>query len=157
MRRAPTSTEEFERRPKTARNSEIDTKTKQLNAAERLFSDKGLEAVSHRDIALAATVNLAALNYHFGSRQAFIRAVIKRRVEPINAHRLAALARAERQMGGAPVPADKFTSILNGQFKMAFGGDRASLTFRPLVRWLAQTWPETVNFRFLGWRQSTYS
>src|SRR5437773_3855978 len=99
MRRAPTSTEEFERRPKTARKSEIDTKTKLLNAAERLFSDKGIEAVSHRDIALAAAVNLAALNYHFRSRQTFIRAVIKRRVEPINAHRLAALARAERQMG----------------------------------------------------------
>src|SRR6266481_9219101 len=106
MRRAPTSTEEFERRPKTARKSEIDTKAKLLNAAERLFSDKGIEAVSHRDIALAAAVNLAALNYHFGSRQAFIRAVIKRRVEPINAHRLAALARAG-QMGGAPVPTDK--------------------------------------------------
>ena len=77
MRRAPTSTEEFKRRPKTARKSEIDTKTKLLNAAERLFSDKGIEAISHRDIALAAAVNLAALNYHFGSRQAFIRAVIK--------------------------------------------------------------------------------
>ncbi len=76
MRRAPTSTEEFERRPKTARKSEIDTKTKLLNAAERLFSDKGIEAVSHRDIALAAAVNLAALNYHFRSRQAFIQAVI---------------------------------------------------------------------------------
>ena len=83
MRRAPTSTEECERCPKAARNSEIDTKTKLLNAAERLFSDKGIEAVSHRDIALAAAVNQAALNYHFGSRQAFIRAVIKRRVEPI--------------------------------------------------------------------------
>ena len=114
MRRAPTSTEEFERRPKTARKSEIDTKTKLLNAAERLFSDKGIEAVSHRDIALAAAVNLAALNYHFGSRQAFIRAVIKRRVEPINAHRLAALARAERQMGGAPVPTDKILEAFFG-------------------------------------------
>ena len=99
MRRAPTSTEEFERRPKTARKSEIDTKTKLLNAAERLFSDKGIEAVSHRDIALAAAVNLAALNCHFGSRQAFIQAVIKRRVEPINAHRLAALAKGSATNG----------------------------------------------------------
>jgi len=114
MRRAPTSTEEFERRPKTARKSEIDTKTKLLNAAERLFSDKGIEAVSHRDIALAAAVNLAALNYHFRSRQAFIQAVIKRRVEPINAHRLAALARAARQMGGAPVPTDKILEAFFG-------------------------------------------
>jgi AcrR family transcriptional regulator len=114
MRTASISTEKFERRPKTARNSEIDTKTKLLNAAERLFSDKGIEALSHRDIASAAALNLAALNYHFGSRQAFIRAVIKRSVEPINAHRLAALARAERQMSGAPVPTDKILEVFFG-------------------------------------------
>jgi hypothetical protein len=39
MRRTITSTEQFERRPLTARNSEIDTKTRLLDAAERLFSD----------------------------------------------------------------------------------------------------------------------
>jgi AcrR family transcriptional regulator len=91
----------------TPRHSEIDTKTRLLDAAERLFSDRGFEAVSHRDIALAAAVNLAAVNYHFGSKDRFIRAVIKRRVDSINARRLAALARAERQEGDAPVPTDK--------------------------------------------------
>jgi AcrR family transcriptional regulator len=95
MRRT-TSTEQFERRPLTARNSEIDTKTRLLDAAERLFSDRGFEAVSHRDIAVAAAVNLAAVNYHFGSNDRFTRAVIKRRLDSINARRLAALARAER-------------------------------------------------------------
>jgi AcrR family transcriptional regulator len=44
-------------------------------------------------------VNLAAVNYHFGSKDRFIRAVIKRRVDSINARRLAALDRAERQEG----------------------------------------------------------
>src|SRR2546427_12990825 len=39
---------------------------------------------------------------------------IKRRVEPINAHRLAALARADRQMGGAPVPTDKILEAFFG-------------------------------------------
>jgi AcrR family transcriptional regulator len=91
----------------TPRHSEIDTKTRLLDAAERLFSDRGFEAVSHRDIALAAAVNLAAVNYHFGSKDRFIWAVIKRRVDSINARRLAALARAERQEGDAPVPTDK--------------------------------------------------
>jgi AcrR family transcriptional regulator len=91
----------------TPRHSGIDTKTRLLDAAERLFSDRGFEAVSHRDIALAAAVNLAAVNYHFGSKDRFIRAVIKRRVDSINARRLAALARAERQEGDAPVPTDK--------------------------------------------------
>ena len=107
MRRTITSTEQSERRPLTARNSEIDTKTRLLDAAERLFSDRGFEAVSHRDIAVAAAVNLAAVNYHFGSKDRFIRAVIKRRVDSINARRLAALARADRQEGNAPVPTDK--------------------------------------------------
>src|SRR5438270_14040152 len=44
----------------TTRNSGIDTKTNLPNAAERLFSDKGIEAVSHREIALTAAVNLSA-------------------------------------------------------------------------------------------------
>jgi AcrR family transcriptional regulator len=92
----------------------IDTKTRLLDAAERLFSDRGFEAVSHRDIAGAAAVNLAAVNYHFGSKDRFIRAVIKRRVDSINARRLAALARAERQEGNAPVPTDKILEAFFG-------------------------------------------
>jgi hypothetical protein len=64
MRRTTTSTEQSERRPLTARNSEIDTKTRLLDDAERLFSDRSFEAVFHRDIAVAAALNLAAVNYH---------------------------------------------------------------------------------------------
>jgi hypothetical protein len=41
MRRTIASTKQSERRPLTARNSEIDTKTRLLNVAERLFSDRG--------------------------------------------------------------------------------------------------------------------
>jgi AcrR family transcriptional regulator len=92
----------------------IDTKTRLLDAAERLFSDRGFEAVSHRDIAVAAAVNLAAVNYHFGSKDRFIRAVIKRRVDSINARRLAALARAEREEENAPVPAEKILEAFLG-------------------------------------------
>jgi AcrR family transcriptional regulator len=109
-----TYTERSERRPPTARNSEIDTKTRLLGAAERLFSDKGFEAVSHRNIASAAAVNLAAVNYHFGSKDQLIRAVVKRRVESLNARRLAALARAERRAGSTPVPTDKILEAFLG-------------------------------------------
>jgi AcrR family transcriptional regulator len=101
------SAERSKRRLGRARNSEIDTKARLLDAAERPFPDKGVEAVSRWDIALAAGVNLAAVNYHFGSRQEFIRAVIKRRAEAINARRLAALARTEQQAGSASVPTDE--------------------------------------------------
>jgi AcrR family transcriptional regulator len=114
MRRANISTEQAEKRPPTARYSEIDTKIRLLDTAERLFSDRGFEAVSHRDIAAAAAVNLAAVNYHFGSKDRFIRAVIKRRIDSINACRLAALARVERQEGSAPVPTDKILEAFFG-------------------------------------------
>jgi AcrR family transcriptional regulator len=114
MRSTITSTGQFERRPLTARNSEIDTKTRLLDAAEGLFSDRGFEAVSHRDIAEAAAVNLAAINYHFGSKDRFIRAVIKRRVASINARRLAALTRAERQERNTPIPTDQILEAFFG-------------------------------------------
>jgi AcrR family transcriptional regulator len=109
-----THTERSERRPITARNSEVDTKTRLLDAAERLFSNKGFEAVSHRDIASAAAVNLAAVNYHFGSKDQLVRAVIKRRVDSLNARRLAALARAERRAGSKPVPTDSILEAFLG-------------------------------------------
>jgi len=113
MKMTKTCTERSETLP-TTRNSEIDTKMRLLDAAERLFSDKGFEAVSHREIASAAAVNLAAINYHFGSKDQLIRAVIKRSVDPLNARRLAALARAERRAGSTPVPTDKILEAFLG-------------------------------------------
>jgi len=113
MRMTKTCTERSETLP-TTRNSEIDTKTRLLDAAERLFSDKGFEAVSHREIASAAAVNLAAINYHFGSKDQLIGAVIKRSVDPLNARRLAALARVERRAGSTPVPTEKILEAFLG-------------------------------------------
>jgi Bacterial regulatory proteins, tetR family len=46
----------------------VDTKTKILDAAEKLFADKGFDATSLRDITTGADVNLAAANYHFERR-----------------------------------------------------------------------------------------
>ena len=51
------------------------TKTKILDTAERLFAQKGFDAVSLRNIVEAAKVNLAAVHYHFGSKQALLHAL----------------------------------------------------------------------------------
>lgn len=64
------------------------TKARILDAAERLFADKGFDATSLRMITAAASVNLAAVNYHFGSKAGLLEAVFRRRVEPLNAERL---------------------------------------------------------------------
>src|SRR5215470_4581913 len=66
----------------------LDTKTKILDAAEKLFGQKGFEATSLRDITAEAQVNLAAVNYHFQSKESLIDAVIGRRIQPVNQLRL---------------------------------------------------------------------
>src|SRR5271166_6534149 len=68
-----------------------DTKTRILDAAEKLFGEKGFDATSLRDITTEADVNLAAVNYHFQSKESLIEAVILRGAGPVNDRRLAML------------------------------------------------------------------
>jgi AcrR family transcriptional regulator len=71
-----------------------DTKTRILDAAEKLFGKSGFDATSLRDITHEADVNLAAVNYHFQSKESLIDAVIARRIEPVNRKRLEMLESA---------------------------------------------------------------
>ena len=79
-----------------------DTKYRILDVAERLFGDRGFPATSLRDITAEAGVNLASVNYHFGSKEALLAAVLERRVQPINARRLEMLEDLERTAGSRP-------------------------------------------------------
>jgi len=56
----------------------MSTKNKILDAAEYLFADKGFNGTSLREITSQAEVNLAAVNYHFGSKKELIKAVMSR-------------------------------------------------------------------------------
>jgi AcrR family transcriptional regulator len=69
-------------------SEKLDTKSRILDAAEKLFGLKGFEATSLRDITAEAQVNLAAVNYHFQSKESLIDAVIVRRIEPVNQRRI---------------------------------------------------------------------
>ncbi len=77
------------------------TREKILDAAERLFAERGFAATSHRQITAEAGVNLAAVNYHFGSKEELFVEVVRRRLEPVNRRRLELLEEAERRSGGA--------------------------------------------------------
>ena len=68
--------------------SRPDTKQRILSAAEHHFARDGYHATSLRSITTAADVNLAAVNYHFGSKEALLEAVIERRLTPLNKVRL---------------------------------------------------------------------
>ena len=84
--------------------SQTPTKDRILNAAERLFAEHGFAATSLRMITAEAKVNLAAVNYHFHSKDDLIVAVISRRIAPINARRLELLNAAQAAAGEAAVP-----------------------------------------------------
>jgi AcrR family transcriptional regulator len=72
-------------------------KTQILDAAEGLFAEQGFARVSIRDIAMAAKANVAAVNYHFGSKERLFEALFARRVMPVNTQRLELLAAAEKR------------------------------------------------------------
>jgi AcrR family transcriptional regulator len=76
-----------------------DTRTQILDTAERLFAARGIDAVSIRSLVDEAGVNLAAVHYHFGNREELVRAVIKRRVLPMNSERLRRLDEVEMAAG----------------------------------------------------------
>lgn len=71
------------------------TRDSLLDAAEALFAELGFTRASVRAITDAAGANVAAVNYHFGSKLQLIKAVLERRVGPLNAERLRRLDACE--------------------------------------------------------------
>lgn len=62
--------------------SEITTKNRILDTAEKLFAKQGFAATSLRAIIKEADVNTASVHYHFGSKEGLIEAVLKRQAAP---------------------------------------------------------------------------
>lgn len=64
------------------------TKDRILDAAEILFASDGYHCTSLRTLTTEAEANLAAVNYHFGSKEALVEALLERRLQPLNQQRL---------------------------------------------------------------------
>jgi len=79
-----------------------DTYDRIFIAAERLFGDFGFEAVSVREIVHIAGINLAAVNYHFGSKTELYLALFRKRMRQLNSERAVMLRAAESENAGAP-------------------------------------------------------
>jgi AcrR family transcriptional regulator len=100
--------------------SKSDTKQRILDTAERLFGDNGFDSTSLRTIIAEAKVNLAAIHYHFHSKEALLDAVILRRLEPINRQRLEMLDACERAAGdGSPSLEAVIEAFLAPPFRLA--------------------------------------
>ena len=121
-----------------------DTRDRILDIAERLFMENGYEATSMRMITGAAEVNLAAVNYHFGSKEALLREVFRRRLSWLNRERLQALDRLEGQAGGAPLKPSQILEAFFGTL-LRMGEDEAlgGMTF---LRLLGRTLTDPAEF-----------
>ena len=84
------------------------TKERILDAAEMLFARRGFASTSMRLITGTAGVNLAAINYHFGTKARLIESVFERRLAPLNAERLRRLAMANEGRPGVRAILDAF-------------------------------------------------
>jgi AcrR family transcriptional regulator len=89
----------------------VETRERLLAAAESLFMEQGFRSTSLREITARAKVNLAAVNYHFGSKDALVREVLQRRLGPLNEARVQYLDRLEAEAAG-PLPVERILEAL---------------------------------------------
>ena len=121
-----------------------DTRERILDAAERLFMAHGYEGTSMRQITGEAAVNLAAVNYHFGSKESLMQEVFRRRLDWLNEERLRVLDEMERVAAGKPL---KPSQIVDGFFgtllRLADDERRGGIVF---LRLLGRTHTEPSEF-----------
>lgn len=111
---------------------EAATKAAVFNAAERLFALHGFQNVSVRDITSEAGVNLASVNYHFGSKDALLFEIFRRRTAELNRERARMLHEAsDKHQGKPPVRA-----ILEA-------------LFAPPLRWAAPSLDRRISVQFI--------
>lgn len=99
------------------KNTSADTKEQILNAAEKLFASLGFAGTSLRAIIREADVNLAAVHYHFGSKEELFIAVVRRVAQPIVEEQLRLLTILEESDNLPSVP-EIFTAFVTPPLKM---------------------------------------
>ena len=115
-----------------------ETRTRILDAAEELFMQHGFEGTSMRLLTAKAGVNLAAVNYHFGSKHALIEAVFRRRLDPMNTARIGELDKLEAEQR-APSPEAIIRAFINPGLRLMEDGKTGGRNF---TRLLGRTYTE---------------
>ena len=100
------------------------TRTAILSAAERLYADRGFADVTLRDIVAAAGVNLAAVNYHFGSKDELIAELFVTRSLATNRERLNELKAAEAAGNGRADISSILRALVGPTLRGCLGADR---------------------------------
>ena len=125
------------------------TRNRILDSAESLFAQKGISGTSLRAITKDAQVNLAAVHYHFGSKEALLDAVLARRSRPVNQERMKLLSAMREESEGAPLDIEEVLDayVMPGIRAVEIAVERSAHIARLLVRIEAQP-PEVVEALF---------
>lgn len=136
-----------------------DTKERILNAGERLFALRGYGNTSLRALTAEAGVNLAAVNYHFGSKEALLRAIFERRLDPINRARIERMEKVARQAGEEgrpPRPGDVLEAFISPVFRNRESGNGMKNFITLVGRTLAEPDPSGRDL-FTGYMRPAFS
>lgn len=121
-----------------------DTRSRILDVAEVLFMEQGFDGTSMRSITSHAGVNLAAVNYHFGSKEQLIQEVFHRRLTELNHIRLTRLRELQAESGDVPVKPSRIVDAFFGTaLRMASDVEGGGHTF---MRLLGRTYTEPQAF-----------
>lgn len=124
------------------------TRTAILAAAERLYADRGFGDVTLRDIVAEANVNLAAVNYHFGSKDELIAELFVTRSLALNRERLRELRAAEERGDGHAQVADILYALVGPSLRGCIGPERdRSTAARFMIRASIESVPPIRRIR----------
>jgi AcrR family transcriptional regulator len=124
------------------------TRTAILAAAERLYADRGFGDVTLRDIVAEANVNLAAVNYHFGSKDELIAELFVTRSLALNRERLRELRAAEERGNGHAAVADILRALVGPSLRGCIGPERdRSTAARFMIRASIESVPPIRRIR----------
>lgn len=119
--------------------AQSDTVTKILDAAEELFAEHGFAETSLRTITAKADVNLAAVNYHFGSKKALIQAVFERFLTPFSQMIESGLDRHQKESPETPLSVEEILQNVARAIAGVSQGDRRRLSIFMRLAGLAYT------------------
>jgi len=124
------------------------TRTAILAAAERLYADRGFGDVTLRDIVAEANVNLAAVNYHFGSKDELIAELFVTRSLALNRERLRELRAAEEAGSGRADIADVLRALVGPTLRGCLDPERdRSTAARFMIRASIESVPPIRRIR----------
>ena len=118
-----------------------ETRQRLLQAAELLFIERGYDALSLRQVTARAGANLAAVNYHFGSKEAMLQELLARRLDRLNEERLRLLDICESD-GRQP----DYETILGALFVPALQLSRSPAGGPAFLRLLGRVYSDASPF-----------